>query len=397
MDHSIGSTITFLLFALLLSSCSMSRHVVAARSAAETVQRSFIPDGRTQWHRISVDPAAKKTVILRGSTVVAEAHSDLLSRLDRQGIAVLDSVRVLPNALLKDQVFGIVNVSVANIRSLPKHSAELSTQALMGMVLRVWDVDGSWYLVQTPDDYFGWLDADAFIAVNDDEQEAWVAAQKIMVTAPYGFAYQKPDEKSQKVSDLVAGVVLPQTGPEGDHQMVTFPDGRLGYLPKGTFSSFREIKNSATPTADSVLTAAKEYLGRPYLWGGTSGKGLDCSGFTKTVFHQFGYVLPRDASQQVRVGKLVTTSLAEIDVLQKGDLLFFGTYRANGSERVTHVGFYLGNCEILHAAGSVKIQSLCASGQNYAPDRRATFLRAQRILGATAQDGVLRWSDVPWY
>ena len=101
-------------------------------------------------------------------------------------------------------------------------------------------------------------------------------------------------------------------------------------------------------------------LGVPYLWGGTSPKGNDCSGFTKTVYLMNGFVIPRDASQQVTAGKIVDENL-KFEGLEKGDLMFFGTPAKDGKkQRVTHVGIWLGNGkgEFIHSASNVHLSSV---------------------------------------
>jgi len=124
-------------------------------------------------------------------------------------------------------------------------------------------------------------------------------------------------------------------------------------------------------------------LGVPYLWGGTSTKGMDCSGFTKTVYLMNGYVIPRDASQQITAGNDVDPQL-ELKNLQKGDLMFFGRKATDSTrQRVTHVGIWLGNNEgeFIHASGRVKIGSIDPESSFYDEFNRNRYLGSRRYLG----------------
>ena len=102
---------------------------------------------------------------------------------------------------------------------------------------------------------------------------------------------------------------------------------------------------SASATASSVLNTADDYVGTKYVWGGTTPRGFDCSGFVQYVFRQHGIELPRTSRQQAQVGEHVATSLAALEV---GDLLFFAT---NG-KRIDHIAIYAGGDEIIHSSSS---------------------------------------------
>ena len=142
-----------------------------------------------------------------------------------------------------------------------------------------------------------------------------------------------------------------------------------------------------------MIDSGKKFLGYPYLWGGTSSKGMDCSGFVKTVCFLNGFILERDASQQVHHGFEVDLS-AGWNELQKGDLLFFGSKQPY---RVNHVGLYIGDSEVIHESGSVHINSLDKIRSNYSNDLNSNLLVARRIIGFSTEQGFWPIRMHPWY
>jgi cell wall-associated NlpC family hydrolase len=149
--------------------------------------------------------------------------------------------------------------------------------------------------------------------------------------------------------------------------------------------------------ANTILKTAYRFMGIPYLWGGTSTKGMDCSGFTKTVYFLNGIVLQRDASQQVNTGELVDVKNGW-ENLQAGDLLFFGR-KAEGDkkERITHVAIYIGDGDFIHAAGRVRINSLNPTKTYYSKYRDNSFIRAKRILTSVGKNGIERILENSFY
>ena len=129
---------------------------------------------------------------------------------------------------------------------------------------------------------------------------------------------------------------------------------------------------------ESIEKTAKSLLGVPYLWGGTSTKMLDCSGFTKTVYFLNGVDLLRNASHQWRQGTPVEPG-KKLENLRKGDLLFFGR-RNDGKPKVTHVGIYLENGLFIHSSGLVHISSLDPDSELRDEARIRGLLGARRIL-----------------
>ena len=130
------------------------------------------------------------------------------------------------------------------------------------------------------------------------------------------------------------------------------------------------------PSGELLEKYARDFLGSPYLWGGTSTKGMDCSGFTKTVYLLNGFIIPRDASQQIHAGEVVDEHL-NFEGLEKGDLMFFGTKATdNNEQRVTHVGIWLGNGkgEFIHSASKVRLSSIDPESKYYDEPNKNRYL-----------------------
>ncbi|MCX7611047.1 MAG: C40 family peptidase, partial [Ignavibacterium sp.] len=194
-----------------------------------------------------------------------------------------------------------------------------------------------------------------------------------------------------------AGNLLKLLSVEKDFYKVEFPDKRTAYIHKSEAERFNQWYQSLKPTGESILQTAYRFMGVPYLWGGTSVKGMDCSGFTKTVYFLNGIILPRDASQQVYTGELINTENGWKN-LQAGDLLFFGTKATeNRKERITHVAIYIGDGDFIHAAGRVKINSFNQSKPYYSDYRKSGFIRAKRILTSIGKNGIERIMENDFY
>ncbi|MEM0993863.1 MAG: C40 family peptidase [Bacteroidota bacterium] len=378
---------------LLLFACSNSSKIVT--DIVDEIKAEFVPDKRVAIFEVATT-AQGGDVLLKGETNLSEAKSQLLQQLDDVGINYIDSIAQLPAANLKGKIYGVVNLSACNMRSQPKHSAELATQSTLGTPLKVYKATDNWFRVQTPDGYLGWLDAGGFTPMDKAKYNIWKLKDKVLYAKDFGFSYAAPDSSAQIVSDLIAGNILAKEGIMGNYIKVSYPDDRIAYLHQDEVVSYQDWL-SQTVSAERILAVAKQHLGRPYLWGGTSGKAMDCSGFTKTVFYQNGLLLPRDASQQVHVGVELRVDTTWQNLLA-GDLLFFGRKASETQkEKITHVAIYLGDGKIIHSAGTVKIESLRRSDPDFAADRFDTFVRAKRMLQNVGENGVLRLQALKAY
>lgn len=357
-------------------------------------QHNYAPDKRTAVFDVEYKAEGNK-LLLKGETDMEKAKKQLTHELKKSGYEnIVDEIEVLPSKKLGDNTSGVVDLSVASLRTHPKNAAEMATQALLGSTLKVLKKSprGGWYLVQTPDKYIAWIPGGDFALMNKGQLDQWNLSAKVIFLDNYGFAYSGKDTKSTPVSDLVAGNILKKIGEDGDFVKVEYPDKRTGYVKTKSVLDYDVWLKSREINAPNILSTAKRFMGVPYLWGGTSTKAMDCSGFTKTVYYLNGVLLPRDASQQVHVGIPIDTKNG-FENLKPGDLLFFGKKATDSTkEKITHVGIYLGNDEFIHEAGRVKINSFNKNAPNFNAYRLHQFVRAKRVLTSIDKNGVIKLS-----
>jgi hypothetical protein len=366
-------------------------------SIIQTVKEKFAPDKRVAVFNLEATES-DKNIIIKGETTLTDAKSEFIKLMKESNLKFEDQIEMLPSEKLGEKKFGVINLSVANIRSKPDHPAELATQSILGTPIKILKKgEDGYYLIQTPDNYVAWLDDDGFTFMTEDQLNGWKSSPKIIYTKEFGFSYSEADVNSQTVSDLVAGNLLKIMGEDSDYYLVNYPDGRVAYIKKDEAKLFNDWYSSLNPNGEAILKTAYRFIGIPYLWGGTSAKGMDCSGFTKTVYYLNGIVLQRDASQQVNNGELVDTKDGWQN-LQSGDLLFFGR-KASGDkkEKITHVAIYIGDGDFIHAAGRVKINSFNPGKTYYSDYRKSGFIRAKRILTSVGKNGIEKILDNSFY
>ncbi len=377
-----------LLLINLLYSCKGNKNktaiLTAVQSIVEHTRVDVLPDRRDAVFEVKAEVKNQK-IYLSGQTDKPDFKDKLLNRLKKEHIEFVDSIRILPVEKFKN-ITGITRLSVANLRAKAKHSAELVTQTLMGMPLVILDEKNDFYRVKTPEGYYAWVDAAAVQLMNKQAYLKWKNLPKIITTSFYGKILQKPDNVAKPVSDFVLNDVLALIKEQKTYSLIQYPDGRKGYINNEFFIKLDEFTgtNHSYATPYDVVNFAEDYLGIPYLWGGTSVKGLDCSGFSKNVYAQVGFLLPRDASQQVKIGKPVNIT-DDFSQLQPGDLLFFGRIE-NNKEKITHVAIHIDKGRIIHATGEVKIESLNPGDTDFNPDRKKSLLQARRIFGNYPQN-----------
>ena len=335
----------------------------------------------------------KGKLVLQGETDNEELKNKLINTLGTT--AYVDNITILPDSSIKDKKFALIKVSVSNLRKEPANKAELVSQALMGTPVKLLKKTGSWYLIKTPDTYISWIYSDEIVPVSESEYQTWRNSQRVIFTDDYSTIYDS-ETLIKPISDVVCGNIFEVTEQNFRLIKLRFPDGRFGYSIKKGWITLSDYMLIVPRSADSILILAKKFMGRPYLWGGTSSLAMDCSGFTKTVFFMNGIILPRDASQQAYIGETITPN-NYFDNVRAGDLLFFGKKAENGGkDRVTHVGISLGQTNYIHESGIVQINSFDPQSPDYSDARRKSFLWATRILGIPEMDKLLV-KNHSWY
>lgn len=365
-------TSTFCIVALFLASCIPAERDASILSSlerdAEAIRQQTVPERRTGVFNFVKDDDGHLAAF---ETDNGEAAARVDSLLQSYGYDI--PVQMLPQPELGDTVHAVVRVAVANLRREPRHGAEMVDQTIMGTPLKILKIQGGWAYIQTPHLYLGWMTLDSATPMDRSEFEAWSALPKARISAVESAVHEKQDPNSLKLAGLSMNSQLALVGSRGAWTEVQLPDGRLGFVPTSDLGQPVAFSEKA-PEGWEIVKTATQFHGIPYLWGGNSSSGLDCSGFTQTVYAANGFQLPRDANMQVKLGDGIPIDSTFAEVLP-GDLLFFG----NSSDRITHVGISMGGGRFIHASTFVMMNSLIPGDPDYSDYRRRTLQFIKRL------------------
>ncbi|HZM17222.1 MAG TPA: NlpC/P60 family protein [Candidatus Krumholzibacteria bacterium] len=257
-----------------------------------------------------------------------------------------------------------VKASVAEVRAEPKHEAAQTTQALQGEVLEPLLHEEGWLLARLPDGYLGWV-RDWHLRWTDAAvPSAFAARTDARIASPLVRLRETPGPGAAPVAESPLGTAVVRRQERDDWVEIELPGGAVGWVRRQALRPGSGLWETAAP---SLLDMLQGFLGVPYLWGGKSPKGFDCSGLVQFAFALHGVPLPRDSDQQFGCGVPVQQFTA-------GDLLFFGR------ERIGHVGVALDAHRFIHARGEVRRDSLAPDSPLHAPELAAILRGGRRLL-----------------
>lgn len=248
--------------------------------------------------------------------------------------------------------YGICHLSIVPARAKPSDKHEMVTQLLFGEHFEVLDNHKNWSLIRLAyDDYECWIENKQFLPVSRKEFNELNKLPVVCFRDLVRFIVNKNDGS---ILPIVLGSSL------------TYLKGNVCNVGGNEYSFYEKQVNGGDKTIkELILENSKKYLNAPYLWGGRSPFGIDCSGFTQMVFKLCGIRLPRDTHQQAEMGKTISF----VEETKEGDLAFFARLpnpewrrRGNKERRITHVGIILEDNKIIHASGRVRIDKIDQQG-----------------------------------
>lgn len=228
--------------------------------------------------------------------------------------------------------YGLCHLSIVPLRSESSDKSELETQLLYGDLFKILERQKKWSFIRLErDNYEGWIDNKQFVEIDAD-------------------SFSKLQNTPKVLTDDVLDYI---TLEDGQMQLVVM-GSNIAVCDFLNHSFVGNTRKRITTSYTGIITTANLYKNTPYLWGGKTHFGIDCSGFTQMVYAMNGVDIPRNASQQAVIGE----ALSFVEEAEAGDLAFFD----NEEGRITHVGIILENNHIIHAHGKVRIDRLDQTG-----------------------------------
>jgi SH3-like domain-containing protein len=378
-----------LFIALALTMTSLAAMAITPVEVLAGLKQRIAPDKRTAVWDVSAAQQGGKWVVTGVVGTQAQKKAIQAAMIKNGYSGFTDKVSVLENAIPAARKWALVKLSIATLRTDPKHSAEIATQGIMGSPVKVLEKNGEWYRVQMADDYIAYVPESSLSFKTEAQMKTWRKSKRYIVTC-YDSRLVAQPHGDETVSDLVMGNILEFKAEQGGWLKLATPDGRYGWVDAADVAELSQWSQQGFSAAQIEKTA-RRMMGSSYLWGGTSTKVTDCSGLTKVSYLSNGIILQRDASQQALTGKIMKRG-TDWHQYETGDLLFFGNEKTG---RVTHVGIYLRDGKYIHCSGQVKINSLDPKASDY--PYLYSPLSASRIKGMVGTKGIVALKNHPWY
>ena len=286
-------------------------------------------DPRTSLFDVEIDSETNGTLILSGR-VLDKSQLDELPRLFPGRKLDTAPIRIL-NAETHERVH--VTTNLTGLYEKPTFGMALSNELTYGTELEVLDEQGKWVFTRQRDGYLGW-------AYRPYLGEGLAPAATHLMLAPASELRAKPDEASDIITRLVSGtgVVVEETS-DG---WTCVKANQSGWMPSHDLRALDDLPQSLEERRGVIVQDSHRMIGIPYLWGGMSGNGIDCSGFARLLHRWVGVDIPRDADMQHAAAKPVETPY------EIGDLFFFA--ESDSNRKITHVGISLGGWKMIHSS-----------------------------------------------
>jgi len=288
-------------------------------------------DPRMSLFDIQIDSESNGTLALSGR-ILDESQLDELPHLFPSRKLDTASIRILNTEPL-EQVY--VTTNLTGLYEKPTFGMPLSSELHYGTELEVLDEQGRWVFTRQTDGYLGW-------AYRPYLGEGSAPAATHLVLAPVIELRSEPDETGEVVSRVMngTGVAVEETS-DGWSQVIA---NKSGWIQSRHLRSVNDLPDSLEEKRDFIVKDSQRMIGIPYLWGGTSGNGIDCSGFARLLHRWVGLNIPRDADMQCNAAKPVEPPY------EVGDLFFFA--EDDSKRNISHVGISLGGWKMIHSSRS---------------------------------------------
>jgi hypothetical protein len=336
----------------------------------ERIRAEHVPDFRSGIFDVRVETRDGR-LVLSGETTHTDAAEQLLAEAGKVvKTGIVDEIVRLPDPALGAGVYGVVRAAIVPVYLEPSLPAAQISQLVLGMRFDLLARRGDWLRVRAEDGYLGWIH-DGYVRLGEREwAERWERGSYGEPVVSLGA--ELVDEEGNALARLPWGARVLRFG-----STYELPDGRRGTVGSGEVVDVDRLADRFPARGDSIARTARRWHGTPYLWGGVTMSGADCSGFAQAVMWMHGIALPRDSDLQARIGVPVDPG-EDFSAVRPGDLLFF----AEHSARVSHVAISLGGPLIIHSAlgnGGVAVNTMTGE-LDFERRLRRLFTEVRRLL-----------------
>ena len=305
------------------------------RAALAEVGQTF-KDKRVQHCDVAVAELVGERCVLTGAVLDAETLTAVSTHLHSQCPQItfhVNDIRVLRQS---DNPILTVQTNLAGLNARPGRTQEQWGQLLNGWQVEQLLQEGDWIYIRQPDGYLGWIYGPYLDVLP-------TPINTHLVAVPIGLLHNEPLVHAPLVSRVLGGTAVPVNSTSGSWSHITLAGGKAGWIDTASLRELDTLPLDENGRRQQIVTDALAYIGVPYLWGGISAHGIDCSGLSQLMYRMVGITLLRDADMQFDAGTPVAPPF------QPGDLLFFGS--ETGHRSISHVGISLGGWQIIHSSG----------------------------------------------